>query len=81
MTDSRSNGYVDLHGYECWELDALDPTTIQDMVEEKILEHLDRTQWDRDTAADEADQARLHRIADNWDRVIAALGEPGEDEE
>ena len=81
MTDSRSNGYVDLHGFECWELDALDPTTIRDLVETKILEHLDRDQWDRDVAADEANQGLLHRVADNWDRVIASLGAPGEDDE
>lgn len=70
MTDSRSTGYVDLHGYECWELDALDPNTIQTMVEAQILTHLDRDLWDSATAEDEADRTRLHMIADNWTRVI-----------
>lgn len=70
MTDSRATGYVDLHGYECWELDALDPNTIQTMVEAQILTHLDRGLWDMATADDDADRVRLHTIADNWTRVI-----------
>ncbi len=70
MTDSRATGYVDLHGYECWELDALDPNTIQTMVEAQILTHLDRDLWDMATADDDADRVRLHTIADNWTRVI-----------
>lgn len=79
MTDSRSNGYVDLHGYQCWELDALDPTTIQTMVEAEILSHLDRDQWDRDVSDDEADRDRLHQIADRWEDISAYLETLDED--
>jgi hypothetical protein len=79
MTDSRSNGYVDLHGYQCWELDALDPTTIQTMVETEILTHLDRDQWDRDVSDDEADRDRLHQIADRWEDILTYLETLDED--
>ena len=33
MTDSRFNGYVAQYGNESWELDALDPRIISDLIE------------------------------------------------
>jgi len=37
LTDSRSTAYIDQYGPESWELDALDPTVLGDL----IAEHLD----------------------------------------
>jgi hypothetical protein len=69
MTDSRANDYVDLYGFESWELDALDPTVIQDLVEGEILARLDMNEWNRVTAEDLAVRETLKRLADNWDDV------------
>lgn len=38
LTDSRSQGYVSQHGRSSWELDALEPRVIQDIVSKKIEE-------------------------------------------
>lgn len=46
MTDSRATDYVEKFGDSSWELDALDPVVIQDMIEKAILQVRDETKWD-----------------------------------
>jgi hypothetical protein len=36
LSDSRSKGYIDKYGEECWELDALKPTVLNDLVYEAV---------------------------------------------
>lgn len=45
-TDSRYEGYTKTYGIDSWELDALDPVVINDLVEEEIKNFLDEDQWD-----------------------------------
>lgn len=66
LTDSRSNDYVETYGYESWELDALDPATLDALIEDEILIHLDREMWDRDHAGMERERAVLRAISENW---------------
>jgi len=42
MTDSRYARYVEEYGDECWELDALDPRTLGDIILEAMLPLTDR---------------------------------------
>lgn len=69
LTDSRATGYIAEYGRESWELDALDPTVIQDLVEREILARLDMDEWNRVKAEDMAVREVLGRLADNWDDV------------
>jgi hypothetical protein len=69
LTDSRAEGYISEYGRESWELDALDPTVIQDLVEGEILARLDREEWDRVVAEDLAVREVLTKLADNWTEV------------
>lgn len=41
MTDSRTTGYIDDFGCECWELDALEPCIITKLIESKIRSVMD----------------------------------------
>jgi hypothetical protein len=45
-TDSRFNGYYDLYGDESWELDALSPSFIDNLVTEQIEKVRDEHAWD-----------------------------------
>jgi hypothetical protein len=69
LTDSRATGYIAEYGRESWELDALDPTVIQDLVEREILARLDMDEWNRVEAEDLAVREVLGQLADNWDEV------------
>jgi hypothetical protein len=56
VTDSRFEGYVDRFGESCWELDALDPEYIEQLVEDAIVEHRDADGLE--TAMDEQREGR-----------------------
>lgn len=36
VTDSRSNSYIQQYGNESWELDALDPSIIKDLIKDAV---------------------------------------------
>lgn len=68
-TDVRSAGYRARFGEECWELDALDPTVIDALVEREILAVLDKKKWDKAAKAEKAQKAILQECSDRWDDV------------
>ena len=37
LTDSRATSYIEQYGNECWELDALEPQVISDLIEREVL--------------------------------------------
>lgn len=46
MTDSRAGDYVSRFGSQSWELDALDPSVLADLVTSEIRKHIDTDAWD-----------------------------------
>ena len=46
-TDARYKSYIEQYGYESWELDALDPQTLSDLITEGIEEYLDNDVWEK----------------------------------
>jgi len=45
-TDARSSGFVDEHGDNCYELDAVEPDALQELIRESIKEYIDQEIWD-----------------------------------
>jgi hypothetical protein len=73
LTDARASGYIARHGAQSWELDALDPATLDALIETTILHYRDDALWDRDTAAMQADRDRLTQVARRFDEISAYL--------
>jgi hypothetical protein len=62
-TDSRIGGYLDQYGTaSSWELDALDPKVIDQLIDREVRVHLDEERW-----ADAAERERKNR-----ERLLAA---------
>lgn len=64
ITDSRCSGYMKVYGNESWELDALNPKAIKDLIQQEIAE---LTDWDRLEAKREEEDAQkktLQKYAD-----------------
>lgn len=76
-TDSRFDGYVDLYGTDCWELDALEPQVLTDLVDRKIREHLDEGLRDRRLRREEDERAELTAVSENWTAVRQYLVDEG----
>jgi hypothetical protein len=81
LTDSRATDYVEIHGYESWELDALDPATLDALISDEIESHLDLAAFEDAKAHQEAQRAILSQVEDRWAEVAAFLnGGPDDDE-
>jgi hypothetical protein len=75
LTDSRAEGYIDEYGSECWELDALDPTTLAALIVNAIHEERDDDLWEESVEEEERARRGLTDAAQNWDAVAQFLEE------
>jgi hypothetical protein len=73
LTDSRCAGYIARYGDSSWELDALTPQTINELINAEANELIDRAAWD--LRKDQIDEGRrlLQDCADRWSDVVELL--------
>jgi len=55
ITDSRYEGYLKKYGSESWELDAINPNMLTNLIREKVLFYRDQHTWE-EAARDERNQ-------------------------
>jgi hypothetical protein len=72
-TDSRYQGYFDLYGGESWELDALRPTVIAELIRTAVENLRDDDLWDAAVKEQEESRKRLEYASENWHRVESML--------
>lgn len=75
LTDSRGAGYVARHGYESWELDALEPTVLGGLIEDAVFEVRDVDRWEVAVDEQERERERLQTVSDRWEDVVDLLEE------
>ena len=56
LTDSRAIPYIAEFGNSSWELDALSPTVIRNLIKKEVAKYLDVAIWEEDLAAQEVDR-------------------------
>lgn len=72
MTDSRArgeDGYVARYGRSSWELDALSPTVIAELIEANITPEIDDERWAKTMEEEERDRDLLKGVARHWTRI------------
>ncbi|GHH26121.1 hypothetical protein [Streptomyces rubradiris] len=77
LTDSRAGGYISRYGRSSWELDALDPTTLDELIRSAVDRYRDREQWERDTQAMNAQRSTLARVSRRWPAVETMVNTAG----
>jgi hypothetical protein len=75
MTDSRAEEYVALYGSESWELDALEPQVIADLIEAEVLTWRDEILWDDAVAEEDRQKDMLRAASTRWAEVETFLTE------
>ncbi len=75
LTDSRANGYVARHGFESWELDALDPATLDELIAGHIEGIRDEAAWQEIADREHHHRALLSEAARRWPDVEAFLAD------
>ena len=63
LTDSRADAYIRSFGPESWELDALDPQTLDQMVSDQVDALIDQDLYDQQLLREDEIKARLEAIA------------------
>jgi hypothetical protein len=64
--DKRYRWFVGIYGHRCWELDALDPNVLRDIVEAEIKSEIEPETWARCVRVNKAEQASLRHVLDKW---------------
>lgn len=66
VTDSRFAGYQERFGEESWELDALPPSYLVHLVEDKIAEYRDEDAWEKRRKQIERIRTKLTKVAKDF---------------
>lgn len=69
--DPRYKWFVDRYGYDCWELDALDPNILRARVEGAILNLIQAPAWERAVEVEAAEVTSMHEFHQAWKRSIS----------
>lgn len=75
-TDARFLNYEIEYGTESWELDALSPAVIADVIEAEILRHRDEDAWDAAVAQEERERDLIEKVAQKWSEIVPILEAP-----
>lgn len=70
VTDSRYENYVSQYGTESWELDALEPQYITNLIEDNILSERDDTKWENAYSQQESERNQIEDIINRWDELF-----------
>lgn len=73
LTDARAAGYIAEHGYESWELDALEPQVLEALVRKHVESLWDKSFFDFCKEEQERERELLEEVSDNWDDVVENL--------
>ncbi len=65
ITDSRFAGYAAQYGDESWELDALEPSVMTELIRQHVLQHRDPALWSDKEEEREDHKFRLQEIIDD----------------
>lgn len=69
ITDSRAGGYIQRFGRSSWELDALEPTVLVQLIQDAVFTHRDVDAWDASTKAEEGERVVLTEASNRWSEV------------
>jgi hypothetical protein len=71
QNDKNFRWFVANYGPRCWELDAMSPVDLREVVEYHIRLHIEWEPWDRGALVQAAEQESITDIITNWPRGIS----------
>jgi len=75
ITDTRAAGYMDLYGNTSWELDALEPQVIEEMIKDEIIQYIDWDAWEQVDELEKAARETLENIYGCWEQIEPIVGD------
>lgn len=68
-TDSRHKGYLQMYGDESWELDALEPAVLAQLIRREVASLIDTEKWAEAKKEQATGRAQLKAVSDQWEEV------------
>ena len=75
ITDSRAGAYIAKFGSDSWELDALEPAYISELIGSTVDKYIDRATWKKTDARIQEQKETLNLIAENYYAIKDFLSE------
>jgi hypothetical protein len=73
ITDSRAASYIAEHGDESWELDALEPAVLHDLITETVKSYRNEKEWKQAIREEKQHRRQLSKVSDKWGDVVEFL--------
>jgi hypothetical protein len=73
-TDARYQSYANRFGEESWELDALEPSVIVNLIREAIQDRIEWDAWETALERQKTGRDQLGKVSRRWDNVVEYLG-------
>lgn len=73
LTDSRCSSYIKKFGDSSWELDALEPRYIDQLITDEVTIYLNETAWEVRKAIVDSEKAVMREVCNNWDKIYNDL--------
>ena len=70
ITDSRYEGYASEYGDESWELDALEPQYLVDLIGDEIIKERDEEKWEAAVAEQEEERNQIADVIERWNELL-----------
>lgn len=70
FTDARFESYVEQFGRECWELDALPPDVLSQLITDEIMAVRDHVSWEREERKENRDKSVIRKISQRWGETV-----------
>ena len=70
LSDTRASSYISHYGNESWELDALDPKTLRDLIEETVLQYRDDDVYQAVKQKEKDYIKILKHVEENWRTLL-----------
>lgn len=70
LTDSRAGGYIQVYGHESWELDALEPSVMAALIEDKVVAWRDEGLWNEMVEREKYERGLLSTAADSVKEML-----------
>lgn len=69
ITDTRAKGYIRRFGGTSWELDALEPQVIEQMIQDEIRQYIDMDIWEEVKEEQAEKRQMLRNVFERWDQI------------
>ena len=69
-TDARYASYQEQYGDDSWELDALEPRILSDLIRTAVQSRIDDELWQEALERQQVGRDQLSRVSSHWDSVV-----------